>query len=207
MLREEGVRVNDNKIRSLDRLLASLVPRFITPNTITAIRLGSVPVIVILFLTNRQEWGVTLFFIAALTDAFDGAVARTRNQFSERGAKYDPVADKLLVLTGIFFIVLEYVPEWTVYTILGIEMAVAIGYLMFGARMKLKIKPNACGKWKMVALLTGMVSLGLYSLSELGPFGLTEMPALHDIGLFAIYASLLLGALSAVGYAYRLTAK
>ncbi|MBR6922090.1 MAG: CDP-diacylglycerol--glycerol-3-phosphate 3-phosphatidyltransferase [Clostridia bacterium] len=82
------------------------------PNVLTLIRIALVPPIIFLILV---PWGgnfegaqkiqtifniitAALFLIAALTDLFDGAIARSTNQVTDFGKFLDPVADKMLIL-------------------------------------------------------------------------------------------------------------
>lgn len=82
------------------------------PNILTLIRIGLVPPIIFFILV---PWGgnsedpqnlhnvfniitAVLFLIAALTDLFDGAIARGTNQVTDFGKFLDPIADKMLIL-------------------------------------------------------------------------------------------------------------
>lgn len=76
------------------------------PNILTVFRMLSVPAILyIMFAFDVTEswillWGAgSLFFIAVLTDAFDGHIARKYNLVSDFGKFLDPIADKFLVLS------------------------------------------------------------------------------------------------------------
>ena len=77
------------------------------PNTLTLIRLGLVPLIVTFILIpwkNTVLWNVitaAVFGIAALTDLFDGAIARGTNQVTNFGKFLDPIADKMLILGSL----------------------------------------------------------------------------------------------------------
>ena len=77
------------------------------PNTLTLIRLGLVPLIVTVILIpwkNTVLWNVitaAVFGIAALTDLFDGAIARGTNQVTNFGKFLDPIADKMLILGSL----------------------------------------------------------------------------------------------------------
>ena len=81
------------------------------PNILTLIRIALVPPIILLILV---PWGgnsenaehiqsifniitASLFLIAALTDLFDGAIARGTNRVTDFGKFLDPVADKMLI--------------------------------------------------------------------------------------------------------------
>lgn len=70
------------------------------PNLLTVGRILAIPVIVVLAITNVDlfRWlALVIFVIAAITDFFDGALARMLDQTSALGRMLDPIADKLLV--------------------------------------------------------------------------------------------------------------
>jgi cardiolipin synthase len=70
------------------------------PNLLTMSRIAAIPVLVVLVFL-RDPWGdfaaCVVFSAAAITDYFDGKVARDRQQTSDFGRMLDPIADKLLV--------------------------------------------------------------------------------------------------------------
>lgn len=74
------------------------------PNILTLIRIALVPPIIALVLiqwSNTVVFNVitaALFLIAALTDLFDGVIARNTNQVTDFGKFLDPIADKMLIL-------------------------------------------------------------------------------------------------------------
>ena len=82
-----------------------LIPRIITPNQVTWARLLSSPVIFYLLWIESYAIGATLFFLSALTDAIDGAQARTRNQVTETGKILDPIADRALIGAVALFMI------------------------------------------------------------------------------------------------------
>ncbi len=70
------------------------------PNLLTLSRIGAVPLVVALAMLGRPLADLAaclIFAVAALTDYFDGRIARGRRQLSEFGRMLDPIADKLLV--------------------------------------------------------------------------------------------------------------
>ena len=98
------------------------------PNTLTLFRIATIPIIVVLMLyPNRISCLVAgiLFSAAAITDYFDGYIARRFGLVSNLGKVMDPVADKLLVSSAfIMLTALGWVPAWMVCIIIGREIAV-----------------------------------------------------------------------------------
>ena len=71
---------------------------FTIPNILTSLRILSIPFINYFVFINKHEYACALFFLAGLTDFFDGYIARNwKNQKSYLGSILDPLADKLLI--------------------------------------------------------------------------------------------------------------
>ena len=82
-------------------------------NQLTVLRVAIIPLLVLFFYWPALWAGyavVALFVVAAITDWFDGYIARRLNQTSGFGAFLDPVADKLIVTTSLALITLRF-PE------------------------------------------------------------------------------------------------
>ena len=84
------------------------------PNKITLTRIFMIPVFVAVFYCGLlSEWcflaSAGVFLLAALTDALDGHIARSRHLVTDLGKFLDPIADKVLVSTA--FIVLLTLPS------------------------------------------------------------------------------------------------
>src|SRR5690606_34261437 len=84
------------------------------PNLLTMLRIFAAPLLVVVLLTPfSEDWvgvpqhiaGVTLFLLAAITDAMDGWLARRRKQISRLGILLDPIADKLLTSAAFISLV------------------------------------------------------------------------------------------------------
>lgn len=86
------------------------------PSLITTIRIVVAPIILYLLLTNSPfqiVFAVVLFFIAAYTDFIDGWLARRWKVQSSWGSFYDPLADKILTLLIMYYIVhISLMPMW-----------------------------------------------------------------------------------------------
>ena len=129
------------------------------------------PLLVVVLLTRVSEnWlgvpryllGVTIFVAAALTDYFDGKLARSRKQVSILGKLLDPIADKLLISAALISLVEhQLAPAWAVVIIVGREFAVT-GLRSIAATEGVVISASKMGKFKMVAQV---VTVGLLILS------------------------------------------
>lgn len=141
------------------------------PNALTLSRIFIVPLLVVVLLTRVSEnWlgvpryllGVTIFVAAALTDYFDGKLARSRKQVSTLGKLLDPIADKLLISAALISLVEhQLAPAWAVVIIVGREFAVT-GLRSMAATEGVVISASKMGKFKMVAQV---VTVGLLILS------------------------------------------
>jgi CDP-diacylglycerol--glycerol-3-phosphate 3-phosphatidyltransferase len=98
------------------------------PNSLTLFRVVAVPLLILLMLFDNRICGIIaalIFSAAAITDYFDGYVARRYGLVSNLGKVLDPLADKLLISSAfIMLISLGRVPAWAVCIILGRELAV-----------------------------------------------------------------------------------
>ena len=141
------------------------------PNALTLSRIFIVPLLVVVLLTPVSEnWlgvpqyilGVAIFVAAALTDYFDGKIARQRHQVSKLGKLLDPIADKLLISAALISLVENHLaPAWAVVIIVGREFAVT-GLRSIAATEGVIISASRMGKFKMVAQV---VTVGLLILS------------------------------------------
>ena len=138
------------------------------PNKITLTRIFMIPVFVAVFYCGLLDgWcylaSAGVFLLAALTDALDGHIARSRNLVTDLGKFLDPIADKVLVSTA--FIVLLTVPAcFTVQPfgsygsiIAGIFVALILarelivsGFRMIAAGKNLVLAADKLGKIKTV---------------------------------------------------------
>jgi len=101
------------------------------PNTITVLRIGVVPVLLLLPLNaGRLGSQVTawIFIVAATSDLVDGWLARRGQQVTRIGKLLDPLADKLVVATALIVLLsMGRIPPWAtwmVVVIVGRELAV-----------------------------------------------------------------------------------
>lgn len=163
------------------------------PNALTLFRIFLVPFLVVVLLTRfqgREYAGLAIFLVAAITDFFDGYIARKRNQMTRLGALLDPIADKLL-MSAAFISLVEmdptHVPAWMVVIIIGREFAVS-GLRSIAAQQGVTIAASPLGKGKLV---TQVIAISLLILGhELGEFRLVGMIALWFVMLFALISAI-----------------
>ena len=68
------------------------------PNILTSFRIISIPFIIVLFNLNKIELAIIIAIFTAITDCFDGYIARKFKVESEFGAKLDAVSDKFFAI-------------------------------------------------------------------------------------------------------------
>jgi CDP-diacylglycerol--glycerol-3-phosphate 3-phosphatidyltransferase len=134
------------------------------PNSLTLLRIFFVPLLVVLLLTNEQNmelWAVAVFIAAALTDLFDGYLARKNAQVTRLGILLDPIADKLLTSSAfISLVALHLAPAWIVVIIIGRELAVS-GLRSIASSEGFVIEASDLGKTKTVFEMIAITVIAL----------------------------------------------
>ena len=172
------------------------------PNILTLSRILIIPVFVALFyvhFTGHYFVTWTLFAVACFTDLFDGAIARKHNLVTNLGKFLDPIADKVLVLTG--FILYLTVPQifcanlgdWAII-VAGCGVAVIFarelivsGFRMVAASSGEVIAADKIGKYKTFAqdLSVGFLVFG-EGLREIADDMFAMVVNLIGISLFIV---------------------
>lgn len=94
--------------------------------------------------------GVGIFWLASITDFFDGYIARKQKQVTSLGTLLDPIADKLLISAAFISLVeMGLAPAWMVLIIVGREFAVS-GLRQVALVYDIVIQASMLGKFKMV---------------------------------------------------------
>ncbi|MBI5370096.1 CDP-alcohol phosphatidyltransferase family protein [Candidatus Uhrbacteria bacterium] len=138
--------------------LIPLIPRWITPNMVTILRMLLTPLVLFLLSAENYRIAVPLFIFLALTDAIDGSLARLRNQITDWGTFYDPVADKLLIGSVVLLVVIKHVNLLFGLLIIFIEALIILGGYIRKLRGKVS-SANIFGKTKMFLQVVGVVLL------------------------------------------------
>ena len=169
------------------------------PNTLTAVRIVLMPVLVIVFFMPLA-WAplacAAIFALAAATDWADGYLARRLSQVSTFGAFLDPVADKLMVAIALVLIVQRDPVSWIAIpaaVIISREIVVsALRELMAELGQRATVSVATIGKVKTACQMTSLVLL-LYH-HDLGP-----IPT-FPIGTVLLYVATVLTLWSMVVY-------
>jgi CDP-diacylglycerol--glycerol-3-phosphate 3-phosphatidyltransferase len=166
------------------------------PNLLTVGRILLIPIFVLILSTptpNRSIVAAIIFVIAAVTDLLDGYLARRHSQVTQLGRFLDPIADKLLVLSGLILLV-QFQRVEAIVAILIISREVAVtGIRAIAASEGIVLSSETTGKYKMTAQVVAIVLLILED-SRLLAWNL------HMIGTLFLYVALLLGLLSGWRY-------
>lgn len=142
-----------------------------TANKVTILRMLLIPFFVVEALyyvkTGREIFRILsmLAFVgAAVFDGVDGYIARAYNQRSELGAVLDPLADKLLLVSGIILFSFNNephfgsIPLWLTGTIIGRDLLLLAGLVVIQMVVgKVKVRPRIIGK---VATVLQMICIG-----------------------------------------------
>jgi CDP-diacylglycerol---glycerol-3-phosphate 3-phosphatidyltransferase len=124
------------------------------PNQITIARLLSVPLLMYLILSDSylgRILAVILFFLAAVSDAVDGYIARSFKQSTVFGQFADPIADKLLISGALISLVeLEELSAAVVMTLIAREFLVT-GLRIVAIHERLVIPASVLGKLKTIS--------------------------------------------------------
>jgi CDP-diacylglycerol--glycerol-3-phosphate 3-phosphatidyltransferase len=166
-------------------------------NLLTFSRILLIPVFVVLFINptpKRSLAAAIVFVVAAVTDLLDGYIARRRGEITKLGRLLDPIADKLLVLSGLILLVqFDRVMALVAILIIAREVAVT-GVRAIAATEGVVLEAETIGKWKMAMQVIAIVLLILEG--SLLPLA---MP-LHWLGTLLLYVALGLGLVSGGQY-------
>jgi CDP-diacylglycerol--glycerol-3-phosphate 3-phosphatidyltransferase len=132
------------------------------PNSITLLRILLIPVFVWLYLEPTPErafWAGLVFAAAAFTDFLDGYLARRSGQITNLGKLLDPVADKLLVASGLILLVqVQQVAVWLAIVMIARELIVT-GARAVAAKEGFIVPADSLGKFKVIGQIGGILCL------------------------------------------------
>jgi CDP-diacylglycerol--glycerol-3-phosphate 3-phosphatidyltransferase len=148
------------------------------PNILTYLRIILIPLIIAMFYIGTPvslAFSLIIFVIACITDSLDGFIARKYNLITPLGTFFDPIADKMLILS-MFFIFSEknLIPLWMPLLFLFREFVVS-GIRQVGSLKGKMIGANWMGKTKatlqMVLIIFSLIYLIIESSGRYLPYG------------------------------------
>jgi CDP-diacylglycerol--glycerol-3-phosphate 3-phosphatidyltransferase len=174
------------------------------PNLLGVFRLAATPVLVVLLLWPFAGSGFiafVLFVPAALSDFFDGWLARSRGQVTTLGAFLDLTADKVLVSAMLIALVdVGLAAAWLVIVIIVREFVVG-GIRQVAATEQLLVGSQLVGKAKTVVTLIGIGALLLAFDAQTGgptPAGIGQ--AADTVGTALLIGGMALAIVSGINY-------
>lgn len=172
------------------------------PNALTITRIVLTPVVLAAYMLNFPAHflvATILYFIAGMTDFFDGKIARSKNLITNFGKFADPLADKMLT-TAVYLALISngYCNIWILFIILFREFGISSIRLVAAAQVV--IPANMWGKVKTFSMMifTGFIFL-LLSLQ----FDFGVLPAsfpLHTLSSVLLWITAIVTAISGVTY-------
>lgn len=136
------------------------------PNLLTLFRLFLIPVFILCFYSGIEHarfWAAFVFWLAAITDALDGYLARKLQQSTPFGAFLDPVADKVMVAVALVLIAVDSLSLWvTVPAIIMISREIVISALrewMAELGKRANVAVSNLGKYKTIAQMLALIGL------------------------------------------------
>ena len=202
--------MEDNQNWSFRLGRRNLSRRVNLPNSITLIRIFSIPLL-IWILSSARFSSVTgekeliasaVFIIASMTDGIDGYLARKRGQITTMGILLDPLADKLLIAAAFVALVQlnpSLVPAWVAIVVIGREFLVS-GLRSIAASEGFTIAASELGKFKMVVQIVAVVAVILDHRWKEWPVYHGYFLPIHWVALAAIWFMVLVSFVSAIDY-------
>ena len=136
------------------------------PNLITLLRIGAIPIFLILLVDERYTEALIVFILAGITDSLDGLLARWLDARTTLGAFIDPLADKLLLVSS--FVILAFlgdIPRWLAVLVIMRDVIILIGYsvLFFVTGHAIEVRPTLIGKastfFQLLTVIMALVAL------------------------------------------------
>jgi len=175
------------------------------PNSLSLFRVLLIPAI-LYFLTDPGRGAAAvaggLFFLACLSDFFDGYLARRRSSTTTLGKYLDPLADKLIVAAVLIMLVgmarEPGITTWMVVVIVGRDLAVT-GLRAIASSEGLTIEAGDLGKYKMIFQMFALHGLIIHY--TYGPAFLRV--DFHAAGMVFLWVSMLVSVWSGADYHVR----
>jgi len=160
------------------------------PNVVVLVRLLAIPFFVWTVFSSDTGQGIGIAFLYAAiswTDFIDGMLARLTGQFSRLGVIIDPVADRLLVISGLASCFYFSLLPRSLVVIVAVRELLVIWMSRVALKRKLELKVNWPGRIGILFLLSGIffALLGPTDTFAIGVFLVGVIAALVSLYLYA----------------------
>lgn len=161
------------------------------PNKLTTLRILLSPVFMVFFLIDNiysRYFATLVFLVAALTDIYDGYLARKTGVVTGFGKFMDPLADKILTSTAfISFVALGYVKAWMILIIIVREFFIT-GLRTIAAYKGVVIMPSLMSQFKTATQMVVIAIILLYTniattVNQMGH----NYPFFHNPWVFTVF--------------------
>lgn len=177
------------------------------PNWMCFARIALIPVFSVLFIKGQYLWGVVAMIVAALTDVFDGKIARKFNMVSNLGKILDPIADKLSQMAIVIILIIKFwnndgIVKYIFFLFIFKELVMIIGG---GILLSKGMRPTAAEVWGKVAtvvfyvFMITIIALGSADSPLVGVWFFKQLP--QALTTVMVIISALLAFVSLFGYA------
>lgn len=137
------------------------------PNLLTALRLLIVPFLGYFMYSEKYFHAIILFALGGFTDILDGYIARKYNFITKWGKFFDPLADKLMQITALVFLVLQhFIPIVVLVIVVLKEALMLVGGIMLYRKGKTVIGANWYGKLATVIFYFAILATIILSLER-----------------------------------------
>jgi cardiolipin synthase len=165
----------DGRIHMTNRMKAKLIASetdhvLTLSNQLTLVRMGMIPVFILLVMYGKLGWALIVFLVAGLTDMLDGWLARWLHQRTVLGTYLDPIADKLLLTASFVTLTFQsmpvknHIPIWATVIFLSRDVIIVVSsliiYIATGFR---NFWPSIYGKITTVLQLAAVLTSILFS--------------------------------------------
>lgn len=160
------------------------------PNALTLLRILLIPVFAWAYFERAPVLALWLYLAACITDFLDGYLARKLNQITNFGKLFDPLADKLMLVTLLFCLAHTGHVAWWVLGVIALKEVYMLLGSLYMLRHKVVVSSNIYGK---VATFVFIVALALV-------FPWHAHNILSSVGTWLLYVAVALSLLSMAMY-------
>ena len=142
------------------------------PNQLTILRIILSPVFLLFFLSDMiwmKQVSIIIYIVAALSDWYDGWLARKFNYITSWGKFWDPLADKILTSSAfIGFAIVNLIPLWMVVIIVGRDVIITL-LRVFADMRSYNFTTSYYAKWKTMLQMIFLYYLLIFYVAQYSP--------------------------------------